>query len=186
MGVLTAASLGLNAFLTVHNGFRVGGISLENYWVVDVFFSKPWTKLFAVAFGLTLCKFYHSILDYRQASNEERSEFAKIDKFVRLPKTFLAIYVFMWVVFVGCLYCAHTGISHPYSWSLAKNAAYYSLARAGFTFGIAMQLAVIFLGHVPIFTSGMQNPAVCALGKIPYSISLTYPIIIGFVYNTVQ
>ena len=155
MSVLVLASLSLNAFLTVHNGFRAGNITLENYWVVDVFFSKPWTKLFATAFGLILCKFYHSVLKYRNAEPEDRHKFEVITKLRKLKTTSLVTFILMWGAIVACLYCGHNGISHPYSWSLAQNACYYSLARATFTFAVAVQLAIIFLGHLPVFTKGM-------------------------------
>lgn len=107
-------------------------------------------------------------------------------KWHRLKKTFTVIFVLSWLVIPACLYCGHPGISHPYSWSLAQNACYFSLARAAFTGAIAIQLMVIFLGHAPMFSGGMQNPVICAFGKGIYSIALCYPVLIGFVYNTVQ
>jgi hypothetical protein len=70
MLILWSGSMALNAYLCWHYNFVVGGISMEAYWIIDGFFSKPWTKLFAVAYGLALCKFYHSILDFRAASDE--------------------------------------------------------------------------------------------------------------------
>ena len=117
MIVLWLASIGINSYITVHYGLRAGGIVLENYWIVDAFFSKPWTKLFAVAYGLALCKFYHSVLDFRKSNNKH--SFTKILKMHRLKKTFTAFFVLGFCTIVACLYCGFPGISHPYSWSYA-------------------------------------------------------------------
>ena len=102
----------------------------------------------------------------------------------RLKKTFLFLFVFGWLLILGCLYCGHTGISHPFSWPKWKNMCYFSLVRAAFTGGVALQLMAVFLGHMRMFTMGMQNPVICAFAKGMYPISLCYPILIAFIYNS--
>ena len=119
MVVLWLASIGINSYIAVHYGFRAGGIVLENYWIVDAFFSKPWTKLFAVAYGLALCKFYHSVLEFRESNNRHSSRFANIVQMMRLKKTFTAFFVLSWFGIVACLYCGFPGIDHPFNWSYA-------------------------------------------------------------------
>ena len=42
----------LNGFIISNNQLKVGVLAVENYHLLDKYFSKPWTKLFAVILGI--------------------------------------------------------------------------------------------------------------------------------------
>ena len=53
------SSMIINACIIGYYEIKVGVLALENMELVDKYFSKPWTKLFAVAIGISLAHLYH-------------------------------------------------------------------------------------------------------------------------------
>jgi uncharacterized metal-binding protein len=66
MFFLVIASMIINACIIGYYELKVGVLAVENMNLVDKYFSKPWTKLFAVAIGISLADLYHKILEYRE------------------------------------------------------------------------------------------------------------------------
>ena len=50
------------------NGFKIGMLSVKNYYFFQDVFSKPWTKLHNIGFGTILANFYIDVLKYRALS----------------------------------------------------------------------------------------------------------------------
>lgn len=59
MLILVIVSMIINAAIINAYKLKVGVLAVENMDLVDKYFSKPWTKLFAVAIGISLAHFYH-------------------------------------------------------------------------------------------------------------------------------
>lgn len=51
---------------------KVGVVAVENMDLLDKFFSKPWTKLGAVALGVIFARFYMKLLRYRRQPSREQ------------------------------------------------------------------------------------------------------------------
>ena len=56
------------------NGFKIGMLSVNNYYFYQDVFSKPWTKLHDIAFGTLLAHFYMDLLKYRALSQVQRKQ----------------------------------------------------------------------------------------------------------------
>ena len=65
MTIVIIGGLYLNAYIIGKYDCKVGVLAVENANLVDRYFSKPWTKLFAVGLGVSLSWVYSLILEYR-------------------------------------------------------------------------------------------------------------------------
>lgn len=71
MFVTVCIGMGVNCYVIDHYQLRVGVFAAENVNLVDQYFTKPWTKVFATAIGVYSANLYMDILDYRKVYNEE-------------------------------------------------------------------------------------------------------------------
>ena len=72
MFFLWCFSMFLNMFIVHKYDLKVGVFAIENYSLLDKVFSKPWTKLFALAIGVAFANLYMQILSYRKHNPEEK------------------------------------------------------------------------------------------------------------------
>lgn len=72
MFILIIISMITNAYIIGFYKLKVGMLAVENIQLVDKYFSKPWTKLFAVVIGVCLAHLYHQILEYRDLKESDQ------------------------------------------------------------------------------------------------------------------
>lgn len=167
------------------NNCKVGVLAVENFVLVDVYFSKPWTKLFAVGLGVAFAYLYSQILEYRElATSVDKSlSFPKIDM---LHKRALLSHLMFFVgltIFIFDLLIGHPAIAAPYEWSKTQNILYFTLCRFSFTFAFVLLLLPVFLGHKTILQHALSHPVFLAAAKVVFFVALTHPIIIALLYN---
>ena len=66
MWVLICFSMWLNCHIIGKYNLKTCIIALEDYALLDRYYSKPWTKLFAVGLGIYFANIYMNILAYRR------------------------------------------------------------------------------------------------------------------------
>lgn len=184
MTLLFFVSVLVNGLIVWHYQIRVGTLVIENMQMVNKYFSKPWTKLFAVALGVSFAQFYMSLLRYRKGTRAEKED----QKFLHwLHKScWLSPLVFLigWAGFVFCLLIGHRDIADPYNWTVTQCAAYFALVRPLFSICMLMTMFPVFLGHMPIYKAVLSSQALRVSAKSVFLIALTHPIVIAFLYNT--
>ena len=73
---------------------------------------------------------------------------------------------------------AHGAIAHPYSWTMAENAAYFGAARIGYTVGIYFILFVFFTGGFTLGKAFMGRAIFRVLGKLAFESALITPMMV--------
>ena len=184
----------LNALIIGKYDCKVGVLAVENTELVDKYFSKPWTKLFAVGLGVWFAWVYCEILKYRSlggrtetsANCERKEKYPTLHWLHRAPLTSNAIFFLGLFIFLFDLLIGHPAIAAPYAWTTLQNQLYFSICRFSFTFAFILMLLPVFLGHKPIFQHAVSTPFILACAKTTYFVALAHPIIIALLYNTGQ
>ena len=119
MLAIIIGSMGLNCYIIDIYQLRCGVLAVENYGLVDKYFSKPWTKLFAVALGVYFANLYVTILAYRkcQSHRDRKENFPWVHY---LHEHALPSHLMFWLGIFQIIYgllLAHPAIADPYSWS---------------------------------------------------------------------
>ena len=154
MFMLVIISMIINAVIINAYQLKVGVLAVENMDLVDKYFSKPWTKLFAVAIGISLAHFYTKILEYRVLKIDDIEKKLQHPFLFKMHKSrlineilfYLGVSIITFDLFIG-----HPAIADPYCWTNIQNMLYFSLCRCSFTIGIALTLIPVFCGHKSIY-----------------------------------
>ena len=165
--------------------FKAGLLAMENFPIVDAFFSKPYTKLFATALGVSFAHLYTDIQKYRSLPSNDRSKaYPKLHIFINSKLINYSILSVSAAVILLALNICHPALSYPYNWSTLQNMLYFSLGRFSFVLCIAMVIMVLINGHLTIFKNFATSKLIMACGKSVFMIGLTYPVLFSLITNT--
>jgi|TARA_B110000285_G_C15098716_1_gene603661 hypothetical protein len=94
----------------------------ENYSLLDLCVSKPWTKIQGCCAGVTAAWLYFNILQYRKQPEFDQKMNYKFIHFLHQSWWASKMMYLVSLSIIGtCLFIGHPAISDPYLWDTLQN-----------------------------------------------------------------
>ena len=164
---------------------RAGPLAEENWYLFAYLVEKPWVKTGSLAIGVMFADLYMQLLAYRALPTDEarKEKFPKMHGFVTTAWIKNLSMLMCVAAIIFSLTCGHQAIAKPYSWTMLKNACYYTFVHTIYSFANIIALFLIFCGGFPMARAFLARPFFVGLGKLTFVTALITPIMVQLIYS---